>query len=227
MALLQQIQENGFAIIPQALERARVEQLKEVLGQTGVVGQRGVLGIPAAAEVAASSSILEMIRPLLTGKPRAVRAIYFDKSKSSNWFVTWHQDLTLAVRSRIEMPGFGPWSVKKGIPHVQPPVELLETMITLRLHLDDCDMNNGALRVLPGTHVLGRLTSEAIQEQRKTRSEFVCNVPAGGALLMRPLLLHASGRSRSEVRRRVLHIEYAGFALPVPLDWFEDESCVL
>jgi ectoine hydroxylase-related dioxygenase (phytanoyl-CoA dioxygenase family) len=81
-----------------------------------------------------------------------VRAIFFDKSSGSNWLVPWHQDLTIAVASKCEAPGFGPWSVKDGIPHVQPPDELLKQMIALRLHLDDCDASNGALRVIPGSH---------------------------------------------------------------------------
>ena len=150
-----------------------------------------------------------------------VRAIYFDKSSDSNWLVPWHQDLTLAVSTRAEVSGFGPWSIKDGIPHVQPPVECLRQMLTVRLHLDDADETNGALRVLPGSHRFGRLTSGRIQEMRIEQQEFVCTACAGDALLMRPLLLHASGRSTSIRHRRVLHIEYAAYALPEPLSWYE------
>jgi ectoine hydroxylase-related dioxygenase (phytanoyl-CoA dioxygenase family) len=150
-----------------------------------------------------------------------VRGIFFDKSAEANWLVTWHQDLTLAVRERCEVPGFGPWSVKEGVPHVQPPAECLQQMITVRLHLDDADESNGALRVLPGSHAQGRLSPEGIGEWRERVPEVTCVVRAGGALLMRPLLLHASGRSVSERHRRVLHLEYAGFDLPAGLEWHE------
>ena len=44
---------------------------------------------------------------------------------------------------------------------------------------------------------------------------------AGDALLMRPLLLHSSGRLRTASHRRVIHIEYAAFALPGGLQWHD------
>ena len=108
----------------------------------------------------------------LPSKPTAVRAIYFDKSRNANWLVARHQDLTLAVRSRVEVSGFGPWNTKKGVPHVQAPIELLEKMMTVRLHVDDCDEENGALRVIPGSHRLGRLSAERIHELRRKQPEF-------------------------------------------------------
>ena len=129
--------------------------------------------------------------------------------------------MTIATRERVEHPGFGPWSVKDGIPHVQPPVELLEQMLTLRIHLDDADETNGALRVLPGSHRLGKLGAGQISEFRKTVTEELCTAAAGDALLMRPLLLHASSRSTSDRHRRILHIEYAAFPLPAGMRWHE------
>ena len=92
-------------------------------------------------------------------------------------------------------------------------------MLTVRLHLDAADALNGALRVLPGTHRLGRLSAARIQELRGAEPEFLCAAAAGDALLMRPLLLHASSRSTTVGHRRVLHIEYAGFTLPPELQW--------
>ncbi len=167
----------------------------------------------------ARSLLTDLVRPHLPSEPVPVRGIYFDKRPETNWLVTWHQDLTLAVAERVEMLGFGPWSVKDGIPHVQPSVDLLEQMLTVRLHLDDADSDNGALRVLPGTHRMGRLNAESITRCRETHAEVVCTAQTGDALLMRPLLLHASSRSVSERRRRVLHIEFAGFSLPPQLEW--------
>lgn len=172
-------------------------------------------------DIAGSAKMLVLVRKHLPTEPRSVRAIYFDKSPETNWRVAWHQDLTLAVRSAAEVKGFGPWSMKDGIPHVQPPFELLEQMLTVRLHLDDANESNGALRVLPGSHRLGRLTADQIQALRSEHTEFLCSANAGDALLMRPLLLHASGRSTSDAHRRVLHIEYAGFTLPRALEWHE------
>src|SRR5262249_25033842 len=113
------------------------------------------------------------------------------------------------------------WLHKDGVPHVQAPAELLEQMITLRLHLDDCDESNGALSVLTGSHRFGKIPTAQIRGLEKECPEDVCKARAGEALLMRPLVLHASSRSRSNGHRRVLHVEYAGFELPEPLEWAE------
>jgi hypothetical protein len=216
-----EIDERGFALAHRIIEESERQELISILGPVSGAGRRGLLTIPAVAALARSEKLLTLVRPHLTREPLPVRAIYFDKSIEGNWLVPWHQDLTLALRERIDVPGFSPWSIKNGIPHVQPPVAFLEQMLTVRLHLDDADESNGALRVLPGSHRMGRLSAERIQELRAQLPEHLCTAPAGDALLMRPLLLHASSRSTSDQHRRVLHIEYAGFALPDELQWHE------
>jgi ectoine hydroxylase-related dioxygenase (phytanoyl-CoA dioxygenase family) len=119
------------------------------------------------------------------------------------------------------MPGYGGWSVKKGVSHVQPPASILENMLTLRVHLDDCGTDNGPLRVLRGSHRHGWLTDERIEGLKRTSEEVTCLVPQGGALLMRPLLVHASSPAKNPRHRRVIHLEYAADPLPGPLRWFE------
>lgn len=218
---MKSIQTDGFDIVPLAIGAEKRRELLAELGATSGAGRRGILGLPAIANFANAPETLALIRPHLPAEPIPVRAIYFDKSAEANWLVPWHQDLTLALRERIEVPGFGPWSAKDGIPHVQPPVALLEQMLTARFHFDDADESNGALRVLPGSHLLGRLSAERIQELRREQPDFLCAVSAGDAVRMRPLLLHASSRSLSPRHRRVLHIEYAGFSLPGKLCWHE------
>jgi hypothetical protein len=212
---------HGFALVPSVLDAAGVESLRAALGPVNGAGRRGLLGLPAVAELARSARLLDLVRPHLPAEPLPVRALYFDKSPDTNWLVPWHQDLTLAMRARAESPGFGPWSVKDSIPHVQPPVACLERMLAVRLHLDAADAANGALRVLPGTHRTGRLAAESIQQLRAERAEHLCAADAGDALLMRPLLLHASSRSDSPRHRRVLHLEFAAFDLPENLRWHE------
>jgi hypothetical protein len=216
-----EIEEHGFAIISCIIEASEREELLSMLGPVSGAGRRGLFALSAVAALARSTRLLELTRPHLPAEPFPVRAIYFDKSSEDNWLVPWHQDLTIAVRERAEASGFGPWSIKDGVPHVQPPVELLQQMLTVRLHLDDADESNGALRVLPGSHRLGRLPAERIQELRTQLPETLCAVRGGDVLLMRPLLLHASGRSTKPGHRRVLHIEYAAFELPANLNWHE------
>lgn len=215
----QHLEQHGFVIIPKVLAADEIERLQVALGATEGAGRRGLLADPAVAHFAHSARLVGLLRPLLPAGPQPVRAIYFNKTAEANWLVAWHQDLTIAVRERVEVPGFTAWTVKDGIPHVQPPVELLQNMLTIRVHLDDCDETNGPLRVLAGTHKFGRLSAEEILEMRDRHPEHLCCASAGDVMLMRPLLLHASGRSLGVRQRRVLHIEYAGFALPAGLGW--------
>jgi ectoine hydroxylase-related dioxygenase (phytanoyl-CoA dioxygenase family) len=215
------VEKHGFTIIPGVINTNERQELVTTLGPVSGAGRRGILAVPAIAELARSTRLLNIIRPHLLSEPFPVRAIYFNKSADTNWLVPWHQDLTLALRTKIDMPGFAPWSIKEGVPHVQAPVELLQKMLTLRLHLDDADESNGALRVLPGSHLLGRLSADRIQELRSQQVEALCIAAAGDVLLMHPLLLHASSRSTSPSSRRILHIEYAAFSLPNELHWHE------
>lgn len=214
-----QIERLGYALVPAVLAASECDALAAALGPTTSPGRRGLLAIRAISALANSPKLLDLVRPYTTGEPRPVRAIFFNKSPDANWLVAWHQDLTIAVRARIEVPGFGPWSTKDVVPHVQPPVELLEQMLTVRLHLGAADATNGALRVLPVTHHVGRLTPDQIEVLRRDVSEVTCEAAVGDALLMRPLLLHASSRANVDRPRRVIHIEYAGCELPGGLSW--------
>lgn len=125
------------------------------------------------------------------------------------------------MQEKREVPGFGPWSLKDGIPHVQPPSSLLERMITLRIHLDDCDASNGALKVLPGSHREGKLAPVQIKSWRCRAEPVTCEFRKGGVLLMRPLLLHASSPAINPIHRRVVHLEFAAEALPSELRWLD------
>lgn len=150
-----------------------------------------------------------------------VRSILFDKTQKENWAVTWHQDLTIAVANQSEVLGYNPWSIKDGYPHVQPPTELLNNMVTVRLHLDNTPSTNGALRVIPHSHQLGKLTSDQIAQHSQTYHT-TCDCSAGDILLMKPLILHSSQRSELPERRRIIHLEYAHIMdLHPSLQWAE------
>lgn len=220
-AVSQSVADQGFSLVSGVLAKAERGALINLLGPVNGAGRRGILGLPQIAKLAYSKRLLNLVQPHLPAQPRPVRGIYFDKSPETNRMVAWHQDLTLAVCAQVGVPGFGPWSLKDGVPHVQPPIHLLERMLTIRLHLDDCTEANGALKVIPGTHSLGKLSAEAIKTLRNERPATVCCAATGDALLMRPLLLHSSGRSQNASHRRVVHIEYASFVLPGGLQWHE------
>jgi hypothetical protein len=212
---------DGIELIPAVFDANDVRDLRLALGPEGTAGRRGLLACPEVAHVARSPKLLELVFPHLSSDARAVRALLFNKSPAANWLVPWHQDLTIAVRERRDVAGYGPWSVKDGVPHVQPPAEMLERMLAVRIHLDAVDESGGALRISPGTHRFGKLTPEAIESLRRDHGEVCCAASTGDVLLMRPLVLHASSKAAAPTQRRVLHIEYADFALPVGLAWHD------
>ena len=230
--LAAEIDAHGCAILPNILEAETIDALLQELAEAGsaagrrkgyeVYAIRNLLDeAPGVRDLVWSPKIYDLAASILGPNCFPVRGILFDKTPGANWRIIWHQDLSIAVRERRETPGFGPWSVKSDVIHVQPPAEVLERMIAIRLHLDDCTLENGPLRVLPGSHRAGRLSGRAVQEWRTRVPEITCVIPRGGALLMRPLLLHASSDALTPAHRRVIHIEYAASALPGGLEWFE------
>ena len=218
---LPQVRDQGYAIARNVLGQADLDELLTSLGPADGAGRRGMLRHPHVAELATSPAMWNLAAAHLRQPPVPVRAIYFDKSPQTNWLVAWHQDLTLALAAKRDVAGYGPWSVKAGVPHAQAPADALQEMITLRLHLDDTDSSNGALKVLPGSHQHGVLSSQDIHDWQAHHPPNLCKAAAGDVMLMRPLLLHASSKSQSDRHRRILHIEYAGFTLPADLQWHE------
>ena len=222
-----ELAQQGFAIIPTALPPATVDDLVE--GIDGALKSRAshsthamrhlIEVVPAVRKVAEGATIRALVEAVLGVNALVVRSIFFDKTPEANWKVAWHQDLTIAVQQKIEVAGFTAWSVKDGVSHVQPPVEVLEQMLALRLHLDECCPGNGPLQVIPGSHKSGRLTAQQISQWREKHSPHICSVPRGGALMMRPLLLHSSSPATEPRHRRVVHLEFAASPLPDGLKW--------
>ena len=220
--------EDGFVLVPDLLSEGSVARLDTVVSSLAgapdaALRPHGIRNLatlaPGVSRVASSDSVASLVEGILGVPGRLVRSILFDKIPGANWKVPWHQDLTIAVENRIEVAGFGPWSVKDGVRSVQPPVAILEGMVTVRLHLDDCGPENGALRVIRGSHRSGRLTGAQIDALVGVEPPVVCTLEGGGALVMRPLLLHASSQARSPKHRRVVHLDFAAVDLPNGLRW--------
>jgi len=154
---------------------------------------------------------------ILAGGALAIQAIAFDKNPTTNWKVTWHQDLMFPFARRPESGGFSARCQKDGVDYARPPAAILADMLAVRLHLDACDAENGPLRVAPGTHAAGIIPSAEIAGIVSTTGATVCLAREGEALLMRPLLLHASSPASRPRRRRVLHLVfYSGAAISEP-----------
>ena len=170
-------------------------------------------------DLAHSEQLHAQAKKYTSGTPSLVRAILFNKTAENNWLVTWHQDRTVAVSERFEKHEWTLWSIKDGVHHVQPPVDVLDQMVTFRIHLDDTSQQNGCLRVLPGSHQFGILKQGTIRDYVVNQPFVICEAQAGAALVMRPHILHSSGKALQPSQRRVLHLEYCGFELPSGVTW--------
>jgi ectoine hydroxylase-related dioxygenase (phytanoyl-CoA dioxygenase family) len=203
---------DGFAIVDAGLDSAALLELGALL-DTKHPGERNLLDLPAIRQLARSEAIRNLARPVLGNDCFAVRGILFNKTEEANWKVTGHQDCVIAVAARVGIPGWGPWSINAGVHHVRPASEVMSRMLAVRVHLDDCNADNGPLRVVPGTHKHGFLSDRQIQDWPKSRA-VTCVASRGGAILMRPLLLHSSSPAIVPGSRRVVHLEFAAEELP-------------
>jgi len=213
LAWLELIRKQGYAIIPDILESNEVNRLLDEFSRADLprsrAGLRHAMKVAAVAAVAHDARLIGIAREALGAEAFPFRATLFDKTPSANWLVVWHQDTALPLQGRHEFPGWGPWSVKDGVNYAHAPASTLSQVLALRVHLDDSTAENGPLRVLPGTHTLGVLTDEALHDLSTKIAAVECLASQGGVLAMRPLIVHASSKSQSEISRRVLHIEYA------------------
>ena len=147
------------------------------------------------------------------------KAIYFNKPSKSNWFVSYHQDLSVSVKEKKESEGFNNWTNKKGQLGVIPPLNILEDTITFRIHIDEANVENGALKVISESHDKGIIRIDEGFQKSNYGNEAVCDVKSGGVMLMKPLILHASQKSVSDNERRVIHLEFCN--QEIPMRWLE------
>lgn len=181
-----------------------------------IYGARNLLEIfPLAKTVWQREPLLDLLTSVLGNRFGLVRGLFFDKSPESNWSLPWHQDLTIAVRDNtLPSSHFKNPTRKAGVPHVEAPREILERMLTLRIHLDNVTPENGPLRVLAGSHQQDSLSDKDCETM------IIAN--AGDVLAMRPLLYHCSSSSNSatHLHRRIIHLEFASFPdLPDGYAW--------
>jgi hypothetical protein len=219
----------GYAVIPSILPDSQVQHLSRLITSfvDATHSTRKLLDAPWCSELGEQLRVDPHLRPLLPSNAQVVQCTLFAKSVEKNWLVSLHQDLSVPVAGRVESSQCSGWSQKEGDLFVQPPIAVLEDIVAIRVHLDDCDESNGALRVVSGSHRLGRLTSSAAIEERNRCGECSVAVARGGVMVMRPLLLHASSKASSDAPRRVLHFVFGPSDLPEGLRWPTRERTVV
>lgn len=219
------LEHNGSSVMNYVYTKREVDKLKRVLDQNlsqqrGTFSQRRLLQtIPQLENILINNNLRSIVKAM-DEKAFLVKAIFFNKPPEANWYVTWHQDRAINLREKRETEGFTSWTQKEDVISVLPPVEVNHNCFSIRIHLDDTDDQNGALKVLPGSHK-ELLTDEQIRLISGNSVPSTIDMRAGGIHLMKPLLLHASAKSKSQKQRRVIHLEFSSLELPNGLEWGE------
>ena len=207
------VQDKGFSVVPAVFGDAEVCAISGMIAAMPLVrsraGARHLMRYPEIERLAHDHRLASIARGFLGAEPVPFRATLFDKSPQQNWLVAWHQDTALPLRQRLDVSGWGPWSIKSGVLYAHAPATALDRIVALRLHIDDSRSDNGPLRVIPGTHSVGVLSDAEVGSQAQSIDPVECLVDAGGVVAMRPLLIHGSSKASADRSRRVLHIEYS------------------
>ncbi len=214
-------EEAGAQIFEGALDNAACLSIEQAIADlpSDVPGVRIGSAPALRAMLAVEGPIASIAASALGPDAHAVRAVLFDKTAARNWALGWHQDRTIVVEQRADADGFGPWTVKAGLIQVEPPFAILERMVTIRVHLDPVDATNAPLRIVPGSHRLGRLPEASIKHVVEDRGERECLANRGDVWLYATPIVHGSRAANPPRRRRVLQVDYAAVELPAPLRW--------
>jgi len=227
----EQILSEGFAVIDNIFSNEEIDHLVTIISKADSTNltfrktndlfaiRQFFKEVPESVDLIFNSKLRTIIATIFGNDFFIVKSIYFDKPGASNWFVAYHQDLTISVDKKVILEGYGPWTTKQHQFAVQPPLHILQDNFTIRIHLDETNENNGALKVIPKSHLKGIYRTETIN--RTIETENTCTVKKGGIMLMKPLLLHASARTINNNKRRVVHIEFSRSGLPTGIKWAE------
>ncbi|ADF52510.1 MAG: phytanoyl-CoA dioxygenase [Zunongwangia sp.] len=226
-----ELEENGYSVLSNlysekeiskmlsCIENAEQDESSFMKTKDLFAIRQLIKNVPLLPDLLFNEKMTKLISELYQSQCFLTKAIYFDKPSKSNWFVAYHQDLSISVDKKADLEQYVNWTFKKGQFGVQPPIAILQDTITIRIHLDRTDRNNGALKVIPKSHLNGVVRTES--KDWNIDNEFLCDVERGGAMLMKPLTLHASNRTTNGKQRRVIHLEFNKHNLKEPLDWLE------
>ena len=224
-----EISDKGFTIINDVFSEKEINQIIDVINSIDTSKEtfrksedlfairQFLKEVPESHQLIFNDTIKKIINEIFGKNYFVVKSIYFDKPEKSNWYVSYHQDLTISVDKKLDLQGFGPWTTKQNQFAVQPPIDYLKNIFTIRIHLDDTDENNGALKVITNSHSKEFYRPETIDWNVET--EEICSVNKGGIMIMKPLILHGSNRTTNNQKRRVIHIEFSNMELPEEINW--------
>jgi ectoine hydroxylase-related dioxygenase (phytanoyl-CoA dioxygenase family) len=232
MKYLEKIKSDGFLIINSFYSKNDVNKLISIIEEVIDMNNENITfrksddlfairqfhkEIPQALKVIFNQKMKDFIDSNFGSDFFITKSIYFDKPEASNWFVAYHQDLTISVNKKILLDNYKNWTIKQNQFAVQPPKEILENNFTIRIHLDQTSVENGPLKVINKSHLNGIVRTVNIENQIET----ICEVDRGGIMIMKPLLFHASNKTTNNKRRRIIHLEFSNQSLAQNLQWAE------
>ncbi len=163
----EELNQNGFCIIESINNKEEIQAILKAIDNANsehpnfkktkdIFAIRTFLNvIPEIKALLLNNKLLSIINECFGNNYFIVKSIYFNKPANSNWFVAFHQDLTISVDKKNDAIDYLNWTVKHDAYAVQPPLSILENNFTIRIHLDDTDENNGALKIIAGSHKKG------------------------------------------------------------------------
>ncbi|MEM9949577.1 MAG: phytanoyl-CoA dioxygenase family protein [Cyanobacteria bacterium P01_D01_bin.36] len=210
---------RGFVLLENVLSSDWLCLLQESVEELSLkkAGTRSLLNTEWCTDLAHHLKTNPQINALLPNNAKAIQSTYFKKSSEHNWLVSTHRDQFIPVKQQVNHPSWTAWTEKEGVTFVRPPIDVLKSLVIVRLHLEDNTVNNGPLRVVPASHQIER--TDLVNDDLASGLERVsCLVPQGGALVMKPLLLHSSPKLQKG-ERRVIHLLYGPSELPNGVEW--------
>ena len=215
---MDELETTGRLWLRGCLNERQMAPFDRGFGAKGRPGARLDAGATAPGMLGPATPLTRRISQILVGA-QPVSVVAFDKTPDSNWGVPWHQDRVIAVAQRHDLPGFGNWSRKAGIWHCEPPANILDQMLFVRVHLDDTDSDNGAMEIALGSHRKGLVPADQAQDTAEALPTEVCLAKRGDVLILKMLVLHRSLPSKRPSSRRTIRVDYAAQPLPPPLSW--------
>jgi ectoine hydroxylase-related dioxygenase (phytanoyl-CoA dioxygenase family) len=206
-ALKQQFERDGYLLGIPILSREEViavnEQYQRLKDSTQIRSAKGRITNqhlldPAFYALATRKEVLDLVEVAVGPDILLISSGFFDKPPGSgNEFVAWHQDTMY-------------WGL-------EPPLA-----VTVWIALDDSDVENGCMRVIPGTHHSGLLPhskskqpGNVLAHDQEIPSEYLDAskavdfiLRAGQASLHHGELVHGSNPNRSNRRRCGMTVRY-------------------
>jgi len=199
---------HGYQIIDDFICKESLEAINRDIESHEKIKDRYGIGHAEKALLAVNNYVsslefIEKAQLYLDGNVEIKRAIVFNKTEDNNWAIGWHQDRAMTISNE---------DVKK------LPLDWINKMITICIHLDDVSEKNGCMKIMPKTHKIGLLSPQKINEYTAENSEVYCEGSAGSALVMRSHMIHGSDFGSHPSQRRVLHLELCS-QFPCEVQW--------